>query len=1388
MNKKNNLKLIFQKNDGFTLMEVLVSVFVILVLTIGVYSLIILSIKLSDDNKKNVEAIEIANEKMEDIRNMPYDDIGVISGDPSGTIPPTEYVLREGSFTIHNYVSFMDDPYDGEAGSSTNPDTIINDYKIVSVRVSWETEMKSKEVTVFSKVIPRTEETAAGYGLLKIYVVDSNGSPIQGASVKIINASSTPPLDETNPTNAAGFFPKPVKQSFQGFQVIVTKAGYSTDQTYAISASNPNPTKPNLSVVEGDKTEDTFTIDLLGGLNIRTVTDTLPTNWQVNQSISSTTSSHPEFGTDSSDNLFFVWQAANSSASSFVYAQKYDATGAKLWPTDHKLAATQFQSNPDIAVGKTGISYVVWQDNSISLKNITLGPKPKADKTRIAHNKNLTFKKQLADSSFFHFWNFSQTSVSSMFSGLGKLFSWGYVKKVTPSENLISLPRAANAAGAISFVAAGAGSATGQVGQITLAKPAGVVSGDFLLAYVFMHDYSSGPIDPPSGWTIYGSGFRPSGSGDDSLGSLFWKIAGASEPASYNFEIHDAYCSPFCVNYEEMAGHIRAYRGVDQASPFYGNLQTQSTNSGDVLRPAPSHAIGKDGSVLITGWGGNTVSLGNGGPTFPAGMGNTRNNFADWVSVESSDLYVNISDSPTPAKNYDANHNVARSTISWSLVLNPEDIPDNITVSATGTQIASIVFPASNQYLGGSFVFTDNTGTHDINSIRITEHGTTNALTDLSQIKLYYDLDTSSPYNCESETFNSGTDPQYGVASSSFSGSDGTADFTQIITISQTQSLCVYAVMDINATAANDDTIEISINNPSIDVKINTGSVLPITPIELSQATNLLKPAETNQAHYRWRNDNGSETSATWNNFEDNQSSIVLGTNIRLRFMISNSGGLSAGGIRHELEYAEKITTCSSAVGWQTAPNDNSRHWRMSDSADLTDAASTTDISNGLSNTAANFVVGEVKDIDSQTNAIALPSDSFTELEFSISPTNNAVDATYCFRLTDAGDSSGFTYSVYPEISLIGDDNVYITALDSNGNELWTAKRLNSSAGIYQGRPQIALTENFGTATTTAVWEDDRDGNMNIYGMSLDANGNKLWADKQITSSTTDEHSPVVAINKDDSIFIAWVNESATGKDIYFAKYDLAGNSLWTAPQTAADSGYDEYDPDITALSDGSIVIAWEENISGIKNISAARFSENGAKIWDIQPNLTNSDSDQMNPSIAADASFIYFSWTDTREGNHDIYVQKYDFSSTAVWSSDLRININTGTSIQQNSKLVINSATEPFATWEDARSGNLEIYSTKFNDPASLSNAPNIPLVITGTKKIGENPIILKYNATSTTDSTGHLNLDLDWDNPGYSIDINSALSGDHIKMIDPTAPFKVLPGETRSITIYID
>ncbi|GAJ17902.1 unnamed protein product, partial [marine sediment metagenome] len=180
-----------QGQSGLSLVEVLISVLIIALLFLGIYSLIIFSLQITVDNKFYVEAMEIANQKMEQIRNLPYDQVGVQAGIPSGNIPQVEIISRDGNFTVNTYIIFYDDDYDGEAGV----DTIPNDYKIATIRVGWQSKYGDKHVTVFSKIIPRTEETSDGYGLLKIFVNDVNTNPVANASVRVVNNSLAPAVD-----------------------------------------------------------------------------------------------------------------------------------------------------------------------------------------------------------------------------------------------------------------------------------------------------------------------------------------------------------------------------------------------------------------------------------------------------------------------------------------------------------------------------------------------------------------------------------------------------------------------------------------------------------------------------------------------------------------------------------------------------------------------------------------------------------------------------------------------------------------------------------------------------------------------------------------------------------------------------------------------------------------------------------------------------------------------------------------------------------------------------------------------------------------------------------------------------------------------------------------
>lgn len=185
------------------------------------------------------------------------------------------------------------------------------------------------------------------------------------------------------------------------------------------------------------------------------------------------------------------------------------------------------------------------------------------------------------------------------------------------------------------------------------------------------------------------------------------------------------------------------------------------------------------------------------------------------------------------------------------------------------------------------------------------------------------------------------------------------------------------------------------------------------------------------QIHYRWRNDDGSESEATWSANEDTQILNVSKNAIkRLRFEISNEGWRTGSSQQFRIEYAS-TTICSAGIYTAIPVIAATEHWQMATSTYLTDGVATTNVASGLIDENANFVAGQVKTTGNITSAITLTSRDFTEIEYAILATSTANNGgTYCFRLTNNGATTNFNYSKYP-IAVLGGGYLAIGELTS---------------------------------------------------------------------------------------------------------------------------------------------------------------------------------------------------------------------------------------------------------------------------------------------------------------------------------------------------------------------
>ena len=205
-------------------------------------------------------------------------------------------------------------------------------------------------------------------------------------------------------------------------------------------------------------------------------------------------------------------------------------------------------------------------------------------------------------------------------------------------------------------------------------------------------------------------------------------------------------------------------------------------------------------------------------------------------------------------------------------------------------------------------------------------------------------------------------------------------------------------------------------------VPVNSSNNSTVTYTQYPQITTVASQPAINQLHYRWRNDDGSESGASYSAAEDTSltSDVFVGDRKRLRILLSNTGSGSASNYTYKLEHAS--TTCTLWLPVPTTSTLVGEHWVMDASSNVSDGAVTTD-SSGLTNPAGSFVVGQVKTTGNQTTAHTLAGGNteFTEMEYSVKSTANSVaGVTYCFRTTNAGSTTNFTYTVQPQVVISG--------------------------------------------------------------------------------------------------------------------------------------------------------------------------------------------------------------------------------------------------------------------------------------------------------------------------------------------------------------------------------
>ena len=261
-----------KSQSGFTLVETLIATGLFLAVALTMYQLYSTVLTVARTIRAKTVMTEITSEELEFIRNLAYSDVGTVGGIPAGVVPQNITLTRNGmTFRLNITIRNIDQPADGTLGGVPN-DLSPADNKLVEIDAICTSCQRQTTTQYSSLVAPKNLETENGNGAIVIKAVDANGQPVADADVSITNTSLSPTVNITDTTDNSGTLTiVDAPPSVQKYKVVVSKSGYSTDQTYLPGASgNPTPTNPNLTVSANKITQGSFAIDLTSSLTINT--------------------------------------------------------------------------------------------------------------------------------------------------------------------------------------------------------------------------------------------------------------------------------------------------------------------------------------------------------------------------------------------------------------------------------------------------------------------------------------------------------------------------------------------------------------------------------------------------------------------------------------------------------------------------------------------------------------------------------------------------------------------------------------------------------------------------------------------------------------------------------------------------------------------------------------------------------------------------------------------------------------------------------------------------------------------------------------------------------------------------------------------------------------
>jgi len=346
---------------------------------------------------------------------------------------------------------------------------------------------------------------------------------------------------------------------------------------------------------------------------------------------------------------------------------------------------------------------------------------------------------------------------------------------------------------------------------------------------------------------------------------------------------------------------------------------------------------------------------------------------------------------------------------------------------------------------------------------------------------------------------------------------------------------------------------------------------------------------------------------------------------------------------------------------------------------------------------------GPIGSRDIYIGKLAAGADNF---DTSVKLTANAADQCYP---AIALDSSNKLYVVWQD-NRQGNWDIYVSTSD-DGTSWTTETKVNDESDDNQINPAIVIDGQSPNHVHVA-WQDDRGGNQDIFVATL-SDDFAIKTVSQVTSDTSDQVEPAITVDSTNAVYVVWTDGRNSSTDIYGA----ASNNAWANNVAVVNDPNNQSSPVVAAEATGTILhLLWVDDTDPKGSIFYASTTDGLQGLSSINPNVVDEDERvymQKEPTIAVTGSTtgnnlkVFACWQDWRSVN-STNTNDTDLYFTEL-SSGSGTNIFVGdegtNSYQGEPAIGVCKLGFPYLVWTDGRNTNTDIYyaASTFTEPLPI-------------------------------------------------------------------------------------